>query len=400
MPVITVAYSTNKKKQKTFFDALVRHSRTWVGYCGPNHTKVTVRFLELDPEDPKALSHLLTTSSPPTHIHAVIHKRTDDMAAALLANDPQAAHRVAVLEQILKPRHSPESRRLPIVPFDPLDGIWRVLDRREICRAVDAAFSRPQLPYSPALTCPQKDRRLQSKEITTVPWVHIPSRKGLDAVSLAIQGNLTFPIIMKRRLACGTKSSHEMVVAYDMEGAIAAANTIFSVAEHDTSHTQPAGNTNRGSSDDDDIATDIIAQEYVVNNGGVLFKVYAIGPSVVVQPRCTIDANYKHNESGFYCFDSQKNTKGETYDFDPDTGCSKSTEAVMPSRKFASSIVSELSKELGLTLVGIDVVYNTRTKNYHVIDINFFPGYKGVGKAYDQLLQLVCNRVLERLEER
>lgn len=54
-------------------------------------------------------------------------------------------------------------------------------------------------------------------------------------------------------------------------------------------------------------------------------------------------------------------------------------------------ITKYLSKELKLTLFGIDIIKETSNGNYHVIDINIFSRYKGVDNLPEALFQHIKN---------
>lgn len=385
MKTINVAYTSNKKKQKSFFEGLIRTSHTWVGRIGNSQIPVNVQLVPFfDDTECRTISH----SHAGLTLHAVIHKRTDDMAACVSNPDSDAAARINSLERHMCHPLAMERQTPPLVVIDPLRKIWSVVDRREIFEAVDSVFKSS---YASSRKITASDNRYPLEDppsnVTPAGWVEVPMNKGLSAVRRAVVERLKFPIILKRRLACGSKASHEMVIAYDMEGLLAAVKTVFHL---DDSEQSAAGQR--------DFLSNIIAQEYIANHGGVIFKVYAVGNNVSVQARSSVKSNPKNSKTGYYLFDSQRLNRGEHYTFDNATGCSKTTDAIMPSQKLTSSIVSALSKRLGLTLLGVDLIYDVHSKNYYVVDINYFPGYKGVGKAYEWILQHICNRVNEELE--
>lgn len=326
-------------------------------------------------------------------IHAVIHKRTDDMAAAVAARDTSAAKRILALDRILAQYFASDPR---VVIINPMEGIWRLVDRRKISEAVDRVFGPPDLPNCQHVPYRHRKDMSFAGNIKTAAWTQVPVRKGSLAVERAIQDKLSFPIILKRRVACGTKASHEMVIAYDMDGALAAIKAVFGGSDQPLSidsHDYPIPGCA------EDFAAEIIAQQFITYHGGVLFKVYSIGSNVAVQPRPSVNHSIKAPHCGYYYFDSHSLKRGDHFAFDPNTGCSKLTEAIMPSPKLTKSIIAELSKELGLSLLGVDLVYDIHSKYYYIVDINYFPGYKGVAKPYESLLQHICNQVWEQLEE-
>ena len=377
MHELIVAYTCNKKKQTHFFNGLCQTATTWQGRYGPSATKVTVRFIPL--LDATDLHFHLPQNQ---QFHAFIHKRTDDMAAAVSGGDKMAASRISKLSQLLQGYNRPLSSP-PIVAIDPLEGVWRLVDRRRMSEAIDKAFGR---------TC-----KIHGQTVATLPWTIIPLKSGTAAMRSAIEGRLKFPIIVKRRLACGTRASHEMVIAYDMHGFLTAMKVVFGaedLPENSASSSDSDSSPSRSStSRNDDFTNGVIAQEFMANHGGVLFKVYAVANNIIVQPRRSVQHTIESPDGGYYYFDSQRLGRAESFDFDATTGYSTSTKAMMPSRNLTHSIIATLSKELGLSLIGVDLVYDLRLKCFYIVDINYFPGYKGVNHAYEWILQHICDRV-------
>lgn len=389
MKQLLVGYTSNKKKQKHFFDGLCEAAKTWVGRWGPGPDSPPVHIRLL------ALPDLNTPLHPLKPLHAVIHKRTDDMAASVTGGELDASERVYRLCTILNSpmfpadAYSPPCSSIPVVPIDPLEGVWRLVDRRRISEAVDRAFICQRSSYNWTEPCFSRF----SSVIHRLAWSNVPLNSGPYAIERAIMGKLKFPIILKRRLACGTKASHEMVIAYDMVGALAACKNVFGAVDMDVD-----SRLYEDDLDSHNLSSDVIAQEFVPNHGGVIFKVYAIGKNIVVRARSSVKHSVNGPEGGYYYFDSQRLNRVDHFAFDNVTGCSKATEAIMPSRPLVEDIVERLRDELGLSLIGIDVIYDIASRKYSVVDINYFPGYKGVSKAYEWVLDHICQRVWEHLE--
>lgn len=466
---VTVAYTSNAKKRTQFFEGLTRAARDWCGQVGPTEssTKVCVRLIPLFTGDE------VTRETTEGEIHAIIHKRTDDMALLKAHADEGAILRIRCLTAAL-------GEEGDVTAIDDLDGVWRLIDRCRISRAVDAALAEGNGKKKIVL---RRCRRLAlparlpchvpvavPAEVDTLPWACVPTAAGTAAVRRAL-APLRFPVILKRRLACGTKASHEMVVAFDMHSALAAIVDVFrtpvslprprlksdpralspqSSPSHCYSpHALPTSRNNVVQADDSDpnhiaattvhadldatrheptFVSDVVAQEFIPDHGGVLFKVYAIGDNVVVQPRASItitsstlisttntnlstqhlrppqehqqrsNNNNDNNNgiNGYYYFDSQQlnhSKAPQRFEFDPSTGFSKRTQAIMPPNRLAQRVVKALSLELGLALIGIDMIYDVRSRRYFIVDVNYFPGYKGVANAYEWILQHICNRV-------
>lgn len=194
-----------------------------------------------------------------------------------------------------------------------------------------------------------------------------------------------------------------MAIAHDIDGALAALKTVFNLPSLSVEHSPEDISPHLQSTDpllvQDDIATGIVAQEFIPNHGGVLFKVYAVGDKVAVQPRASIHDNMESSPGGYFCFDSQRLSRAVDFTFDPISGVSEGTDAIMPSREVVAAVVAELSRELDLSLIGVDIVHDIQSGMYFVVDVNYFPGYNGVHQAHEWVLQHICDLVWKQLHE-
>lgn len=340
-------------------------------------------------------------------LDAVIHKRTDDMAVLLpchgdspldaVATEAVRGRMVALAAALARPA---------VTAIDSLSGVWRVVDRFRLVDAVDAALRRARLPRVGVL--PHTDGAA----------LMAPARSGTAPRWLTAGG----PLLLKRRRACGEAASHELLLVTDAAAGRRALSGVLS--RH-----YPA---------------DVLVTPFVEDHGGVVFKVYAIGRAVTVQTRASISPSLGREVgaagggSGILSFDiatmlSLKKTRlphtgaGD----DRPAGCSfmrpgggtgwpgmacadvqaASTAAAAaepatppvpgqppapPSRQLASALVRAIGGELGMTLLGIDLVCDVRTGTYYVVDVNYFPGYTGVVDAHDELLRHVREVVSDR----
>jgi len=55
--------------------------------------------------------------------------------------------------------------------------------------------------------------------------------------------------------------------------------------------------------------------------------------------------------------------------------------------------VAELKHRLGVDLFGVDLIRDSETGNYLIIDVNFCPGYYGVSNVFEKLLDLFRERL-------
>lgn len=394
MEQITVAYTASRKKERKCFASLLQTASTWIGK-GPKGQDVSIRILRL-------FEHgNLTEVSPEIKnlsIHAIMHKRTDDMALCVSDGNHQAIQRMNAFEDAIRSKlHLICGKPQSFIMLDPLECVWRLIDRRQIYQAIDNSFGSPNTAAHPNRSCssPNPPRPPILSAIKSLPWVDVPLDRGTEAIRNAVEGRLTFPVILKRRVACGTQSSHEMAVARDIDGLIAAAKDIFALLEPTSG------------SDSDETAPDpahvgtyryhALAQEFRSHTDGLIFKGYIIGSRLDIQPRRGIDVkDISLKKGSYFRFNSQTKCTATIPGFHPLTGCSKTTEAVQPSLDLCKAAVAAMTKEIGLSLMGFDIVYDIRSKTYHIVDINFFPSYKGWTKAVtnDYLLQHICDCVL------
>lgn len=380
------------------------------------------------------------------HVHAVLHKRTDDMAQSILyqTTSIKSEQRLSESDDTTESsefqnKKSAAQKRVKHLAstlasteafvIDNIPGIWKLLDRRSIANTIDEIL--------PSFS---------------IPWLAFNASELNDPSDF---GELHFPVIIKRRLACGTMESHDMVIAHNASSALFAVRKVFRGSAATFKSKERAGEQPRphrrhanGGKDfggiEEIAEDDIVVQEFIPDHGGVLFKVYAIGDRVVVKPRNSVDINSDtmnhtladskevslpvNNEdyggetrSGFtrreeynqyHYFNSQtlnrkhkamrnfRKLSGERDQddftiFDDVPGKSAQTRAIMPSEKLARNIVGTLNEHLQLSLLGVDMIYDMENRRYFVIDVNFFPSYKDVPKAHEWLLQHICDKVWE-----
>ncbi len=272
--------------------------------------------------------------------HALLHKRTDDLVAALNGCEV-AANRLRNLRSLLLDH---------VVAVDNMSGVHTLIDRPSMARSIEKALER-----TPALA--GRFRNLQ--------WDLVP----LDSRAPAKLAKFQYPVIMKRRLACGSAESHHMAVCHNLDQAI---TTAFEMG-----------------SPSDEINSAVFVQEYVRNHGGILFKLYSIGERVEIQARRSLSS--EEAESTF--FDSSVLSKtGVALEADRvDAAGVKS----LP-RELARKVADMVRQELDLSLFGVDVIFDVENGQYCICDVNYFPGYKGVKDANTSILQLAMEKVRER----
>lgn len=213
---LVIGCTSNRKKQAQFFHAL-NHAAASFAACATSSSTATVvdhndrlrkqpslkRSVVLVSLDPAKRTELFAAMP---RLHAVLHKRTDDMAVAATDARPAVARRAARRVANLRKALSSDDPAAPVA-VDPIDGVWRLIDRKSISQAVQAAVE----PLS---------------TVQNLRWATLVPGQPLDQVQQSLQ-HMQFPVILKRRLACGTKASHEMVIAYSLDAVVSALQNVF-----------------------------------------------------------------------------------------------------------------------------------------------------------------------------
>lgn len=408
MPVINVAIAGNITKY-FFFETLTEATELWNSRT-PGGLKI--KFHQLYPDglfssySSSVLSELSKTGEKiemaetvvetgnghEQRYHAILHKNTDDMTQYLCCGgsvDELCASRLSILGRALlaTPVH-----------IDCARGVWITLDRIEMAKTIDQAVQ--QLKSS--------QKRLSTTVKVTAPsWAQL-NRCGIPQEHRIQLKQLKFPVIMKHRAS----NNHKMVIAYDINGALAALKHVFDGYKNQTTFEDalvsnsnhidddfdellglnvPSELKNEGSFDDD-----IVVQEFIEEHGGVLFKLFAVGEQIAVQTRRSVtfgdSLKCKH---GYFYFDSQLVGCKErlTISFDQNNGKSLQTEAIHPGQDIITEIIRSIGTPLNLNLFGVDVIYDTNRKKFQIIDVNYFPGFKGVPQVHSWLLDLIANEV-------
>lgn len=152
--------------------------------------------------------------------------------------------------------------------------------------------------------------------------------------------SLNFPVIAKPLLVDGSAKSHAMSLVFNVQ----------SLAK---------------------LKPPVVLQEFI-NHGGVLFKAYVVGDYVQCVRRRSlpdVDEQQLKNAEGPVSFCQISNT--------PSSSDLDLPEVELPPANFISDVACGLRKALGLRLFNFDIIRDVKRGNrfYHIIDINYFPGY-------------------------
>ncbi|KAK4535858.1 hypothetical protein CDCA_CDCA06G1883 [Cyanidium caldarium] len=440
---LRIAFTCNTKKQKPFFDVLARVAADCVavsnGADGSTaaerpatnggaaaraseetfRLRVPVELIELDLERPPdslgpssgaAAAKDTTVNGPGSSrvYDILLHKRTDDMMGAE-RGDPAAQRRMHHLGAYLR-------QTVPEAVVDPLSAVRRLTDRVAFSAILEDAvagassagaerasasrirwakwcsgrgdqgallFSRaaaaniPQAHWAPLDTW-YGDTDLDvlvARADATIPWPDAICRSGMR-----------YPLVVKRRIACGPRSSHDLALVFDADGL---QTLLSSYAPQCTVSGTETPSFAEG---------EVFVQAYVPH-GDVMFKAYVIGDArrVSLHARGTLPVPGGH-ERGYLVLN--------TYEFGkraatcpgaaaPATAHGRKTDASAPSEHLqaaAASLAQAVVARIGVTLFGMDMLCGMHDHALYVVDINYFPSFKEVPQAHQQLLAYLAGR--------
>lgn len=204
-------------------------------------------------------------------------KLTDLMSASLYSNDVAARRNAAATLELVQRSVARQSLTRPLAVLEPLEHVWRVLDRAAIhqlaqqidtsvrgesvrCSVPPAFLYQPLAPNSTSgCSCPPPPSSAQ------------PATAGLPLLH-SLPADLTFPVMVKSVAACGTSESHRMYVLQRAEDFAALPSSLpsaHSPEQHDCASS--SGPT-------------WFVQQFI-NHGGVVYKVYVLDEEVHVLPK-------------------------------------------------------------------------------------------------------------------
>ncbi|MPC25205.1 Inositol-tetrakisphosphate 1-kinase [Portunus trituberculatus] len=135
-----------------------------------------------------------------------------------------------------------------------------------------------------------------------------------------------------------------------------------------------------------------VAQSFI-NHGAVLYKLFVLGPVWFVIVRPSLKNFYAGEQETVY-FNSSNVSKADSRSpltqLDPgdmEDELPKADPAVF------NRIVTNLREALNMDLLGIDVVIDSNTGKYGIIDVNAFPSYDSVPNLMEHLVDLLVMRM-------
>jgi len=183
----------------------------------------------------------------------------------------------------------------------------------------------------------------------SIPTLAVP-KSIIISENEKIPEDFPFPVICKTVEASGALTSHEMGLVWTPKGI-------------------------------EEFVRPILVQQFI-NHNATIFKVFVIGDFFYIVKRPSI--------KNFYPDDSTRTIKFNSQNFASLHG--NPTEE-LPEREFIDSINKYLSNNLGLTLIGFDIIKCSSTGTYYIIDANYFPGYTGVEDCPKKILDLIIKKL-------
>ncbi|SAM03294.1 hypothetical protein [Absidia glauca] len=285
-----------------------------------------IRIVQMD------LSRSLESQGP---VDAIVHKMTD-VVGKMRRGDAEA--------QVQCDRFMTFCEENPhVIVLDRWENVEKVLDRVDVFDHL-----RPCID-------------------TKDPLFKIPHYHTLESIKYItkLAEELSFPVICKRRSACSSAEAHQMTL-------VPSRRHLTDMHDYNDSEA-------------------LVIQQFIQHDG-VIVKVYVIDGQIHVSTRPSF-MNVTE-ETGMVSFDSQKLPK----QFDPtlrtdsryhvlssDTNHMQRRKEEILDHDRLRRISSVVQDQLGLTFFGFDVLLESGTNDYYVVDVNYFPS-KWIKMLDDQLL--------------
>ncbi len=188
--------------------------------------------------------------------------------------------------------------------------------------------------------------------------VTIPPSVEWDGEKLARRPSFGLPWVCKPKTADGTAASHELLLAYSEE---AAAEQL------------------RGGQWQ--------VQPFVAH-GGRLVKVYVLGDSIAQQCRPSLPDTIRERPSDGAHFVALRRQQSHHKLADDPIGVEEGA-----LRELVRAVRGRLG---GVALFGMDLLRDSETGHFVLVDVNYFPGYYGVSDVFHRITELALARVLAR----
>lgn len=261
---------------------------------------------------------------------AIIHKMTEVILKAS-TGDLEATSALENVECYIKSH--PE-----VIVVDSLDGVRSLMDRSRYYRIV-------------------QNSDLAEDKVFTPTFVDLTSTDLKENLQRLNDAGVTYPFICKPSVSHGS-DAHQMAIVFNKEGVA-------------------------------DCRPPCVAQSFI-NHNAVLYKIYIVGDDFNVSERPSLK-NFAPSDSKTIFFTTSDVSKADSRSsltvLDPEDSAVAPSSS--PDVQRLQHIVSTLRRELGMLLLGVDVVIEHGSGRYGIIDINVFPSYEGFPNFFQTLMNYI-----------
>ncbi|GAB1600541.1 inositol-tetrakisphosphate 1-kinase-like [Argonauta hians] len=302
-----------------------------------NLEKLAVRLREKNIELIKIdLNYSLEDQGP---FDIIIHKITD-----VLSRADEGSEKDQIFANNFKNfiRNHPECTLV-----DPLENVRRLLNR-----------------YEQYLQVQKLELSSNGIEVFVPTFVELKSNVIEENKCKLKAANMKFPFVCKPQVAQGEILSHEMAIIFNEEGL-------------------------------KDVRPPCVAQSFISHNA-VLYKVFVVGDEQFICERPSLKNLIAGDDKTIFFNTNDVSTPDATHFLNEMDEKELSSRHVKPNFTKLKDLGSQLRSYLKLGLFGIDVIVECGTNRYAIIDINIFPGYKGIDSFYDSLDRYLLQLLKEK----
>lgn len=263
----------------------------------------------------------------------IVHKLTDIIVQAGQGNEKAQA----MLERV----ESYLAAHPEVAVIDPLDNVRKLLDRFHSYSISHRSALGPMGAFTPT-------------------FVELVSNDVKENYHRIIDAGVSFPFVCKPSVAHGSSSAHKMSIIFNEKGI-------------------------------KDCRPPCVAQSFV-NHNAVLYKIFVLGEDHYVVERPSLKNFYRSSQDTIF-YDSHDVSKADSTSSLSILDPGENITSYPPDPEKFRDIVCVLRTELGMSLLGVDVVIENWTGRYAIIDINAYPGYDGFPNFFDNLMKCVLRTI-------
>lgn len=229
----------------------------------------------------------------------------------------------------------------------------------------------------------------------TLKWKFVKGISDQQKFHRALQ-DVGFPVIIKTGIATGIEGAHDVIVATDLESASKIIMDSNLVKLEGSSPVRVAGSLDLSVASApkslcfiDDICAEtcgegIILQEYIPNHGGIVYKLYVVGSKRYVVLKRSLPIIQEQLTPGkLPIFLSELQIRAFSSPVSSQENDHTLSAAVI------STIAEEAQVCMDLCIFGIDFIFDIDKNKFYLVDINFFPSFRGVPDGQKHILDYI-----------